>query len=180
MKGNAETSHKKKADKLSKEHNLLLLPPELAALHQACDLHIHDLEYLGTRPFCTYTNMRYLFYYGLVPSDSETTSAVARPARNAEVAILHTVKWLGSAQTNFAGGQGFYNFLTFLSPYLWKKSYTEIRQLMQMFVYEMMQIYCARCTRVVFSSVQLGSDGIRKVKDDGSLGDIVSRVVEDA
>ncbi|MHC1574813.1 MAG: anaerobic ribonucleoside-triphosphate reductase, partial [Candidatus Methanogasteraceae archaeon] len=51
--------------------------------------------------------------------------------------ILHAVKALGSAQTNFAGGQGFYNFLTFLAPYLEGMSYDEIEQLMQMFVYEM-------------------------------------------
>jgi anaerobic ribonucleoside-triphosphate reductase len=144
LKGNAETAHKKKADKLSKEQNLLLLPAELADLHNSGELHLHDLEYFGTRPFCSDTDMRYLFYYGLIPSGNASTSAVARPAKNAEVAILHCVKWLGSAQTNFAGGQGFYNFLTFLAPYTLGKSYTEIKQLMQMFVYEMMQMYVAR------------------------------------
>lgn len=165
LKGNAETSHKKKADKLSKEQNLLLLPPELAIKHNRGDLHIHDLEYFGTRPFCCDSDLRYLFFYGLVPSGNEATSAVASPARNAEVAILHAVKWLGSAQTNFAGGQGFYNFLTFLAPYLEDKSYEQIYQLMQMFVYEMMQMYCARGGQVVFSSVQL-SPGVPKIWRD--------------
>ena len=72
---------------------------------------------------------------------------------------------MGSAQTNFAGGQGFYNFLTFIAPYLEGKSEKEIRQLMQMFVYEMMQMMCARGGQTVFSSVQL-SPGVPKLWKD--------------
>jgi Oxygen-sensitive ribonucleoside-triphosphate reductase len=147
LKGNAETSHKKKADKLSKEQNLLLMPIDLAMMHNSGDFHIHDLEYFGTRPFCSDQDLRYIFYYGLIPSGEASTSAVAKPAQKAEVAILHAVKAMGSAQTNFAGGQGFYNFLTFLAPYLVCKDYDEIKQLMQMFVYEMMQMYVARACK---------------------------------
>lgn len=159
---NAETSHKRKADKMSKEQNLLLMPKELADLHLNGDLHIHDLEYMGTRPFCQDWDLRYFFYYGLMPDGVGTQSSVAKPAKNAEVAFLHAVKAMGSAQTNFAGGQGFYNFLTFMAPYLEGKSETEVRQLMQMFVYEMMQMMCARGGQTVFSSVQL-SPGVPKL-----------------
>lgn len=70
LKANAETSHKKKADKLSKEQNLLLLPPHLAQLHQIGDFHIHDLEYFGTRPFGS--DLRYLFN-GLIASEEAAT-----------------------------------------------------------------------------------------------------------
>ena len=159
---NAETSHKRKADKMSKEQNLLLMPKEIADLHLNGDFHIHDLEYMGTRPFCQDWDLRYFFYYGLMPDGVGTQSSVAKPAKNAEVAFLHAVKAMGSAQTNFAGGQGFYNFLTFIAPYLERKSETEIRQLMQMFVYEMMQMMCARGGQTVFSSVQL-SPGVPKL-----------------
>ena len=159
---NAETSHKRKADKMSKEQNLLLMPKELADLHMNGDFHIHDLEYMGTRPFCQDWDLRYFFYYGLMPDGVGTQSSVAKPAKNAEVAFLHAVKAMGSAQTNFAGGQGFYNFLTFIAPYLENKSEAEIKQLMQMFVYEMMQMMCARGGQTVFSSVQL-SPGVPKL-----------------
>jgi len=37
---------------MSKEQNLLLMPKDLADLHLNGDFHIHDLEYMGTRPFC--------------------------------------------------------------------------------------------------------------------------------
>ncbi len=155
LQDNAETSHKKKADKISKEQYLLLLPPYLADHHISGDLHIHDLEYFGTRPFCQDHDLRYFFYYGLMPDGRGTKASVAGPAKKPEVAILHAVKALGSAQTNFAGGQGFYNFLTFVAPYLEGLNYEEIKQLMQMFVYEMTQMMVARGGQLVFSSVQL-------------------------
>lgn len=324
---NAETSHKRKADKMSKEQNLLLLPERLANLHLDGACHVHDLEYFGTRPFCfsgdtklkiknnnnshvfsmfisevystidamcldssdlrnfcvltplgwkpilkitsrtlekneyllkirtassrelkvtpehripvfvyptykfsitiasdlhegdrlrlnilnTYTvdriisitkvpyegevydlfidgdeteeshmfyldngllvhncqdwDARYFFYYGLLPDGVGVQSSIAKPAKNAEVAILQLVKALGSAQTNFAGGQGMYNFLTFLAPYFEGKSEKEIKQLMQMFVYEMMQMFCARGGQVIFSSVQL-TPGVNRLWKD--------------
>ncbi len=141
---NAETSHKRKADKMSKEQNLLLMPERLANLHLSGTQYIHDLEYFGTRPFCQDWDARYCFYYGLMPDGVGTQSSIAKPSLKAEVAILHLVKLLGAAQTNFAGGQGLYNFLTFLAPYFEGKTEKEIKQLMQMFVYEMMQMMCAR------------------------------------
>ena len=105
LQENAETSHKKKADKISKEQYLLQLPPELADHHLSGEMHIHDLEYFGTRPFCQDWDLRYFFYYGLMPDGNGTKASVAGPAKRAEVAILHAVKALGSAQTNFAGGR---------------------------------------------------------------------------
>ncbi|VVB95274.1 Anaerobic ribonucleoside-triphosphate reductase [uncultured archaeon] len=165
LQENAETSHKKKADKMSKEQYLLMLPPRLADSHLNGDIHIHDLEYLGTRAFCQDWDLRYFFYYGLMPDGSGTKASVAGPAKKAEVAILHAVKALGSAQTNFAGGQGFYNFLTFMAPFFEGMDYKEIEQLMQMFVYEMTQMMVARGGQLVFSSVQL-SPGVPKLWRD--------------
>jgi len=104
---------------------------------------------------CQDWDLRYFFYYGLMPDGNGTKASVAGPAKRAEVAVLHAVKALGSAQTNFAGGQGYYNFLTFMAPYFEGLAYDEIRQLMQMFVYEMTQMMVARGGQLVFSSVQL-------------------------
>ncbi|MDH7597532.1 MAG: anaerobic ribonucleoside-triphosphate reductase [Methanothrix sp.] len=165
LQDNAETSHKKKADRLCKEQYLLMLPEKLAKAHRSGDIHVHDLEYFGTRPFCQDHDLRYFFYYGLMPDGRGNKASVAGPAKRPEVAILHAVKALGSAQTNFAGGQGFYNFLTFVAPYLEGLSYDEIKQLMQMFVYEMTQMMVARGGQLVFSSVQL-TPGVPKIWRD--------------
>ncbi|UCE15834.1 MAG: anaerobic ribonucleoside-triphosphate reductase, partial [Candidatus Bathyarchaeota archaeon] len=155
LQPNAETAHKRKADWVSGEEYLLLMPPKLADSHLSGDLHIHDLEYFGTRPFCQDWDLRYFFYYGLMPDGMGTRTSIAGPAKHAEVAILHTAKILASAQTNFAGGEGFYNFLVFLAPYVRGLSYERIKQLMQMMFFEYTQAYVARGGQLVFSNIQV-------------------------
>lgn len=157
LQPNPETFHKKKADKLSKEAYLLMMPAYVADAHIRGDIHIHDLEYWGTRPFCQDWDLRYFFYYGLMPDGTGTHTSVAGPAKHAEVAILHAAKVLGAAQTNFSGGQGFYNFTVFMSPYVRGLGDKEVHQLAQMFLYEMTQLYVARGGQPVFSSIQIES-----------------------
>ncbi len=155
LQPNPETAHKRKADWVSGEEYMLLMPTKIADAHLAGDLHIHDLEYFGTRPFCQDWDLRYFFYYGLMPDGIGTRTSIAGPAKHPEVAILHTAKILASAQTNFAGGEGFYNFLVFLAPYMRGLSYDKIRQLMQMMFFEYTQAYVARGGQLVFSNIQV-------------------------
>jgi ribonucleoside-triphosphate reductase len=155
LQPNPETAHKRKADWVSGEEYLLLMPPKIADAHLSGDLHIHDLEYFGTRPFCQDWDLRYFFYYGLMPDGLGTRTSIAGPAKHPEVAILHTAKILASAQTNFAGGEGFYNFLIFLAPYFRGLSYQRTRQLMQMMFFEYTQAYVARGGQLVFSNIQV-------------------------
>ena len=114
---------------------------------------------------CLDSDLRYFFYYGFVGDGTGDHTSFAAPAKRPEVAVLHAVKVLGSSQTNCAGGQGFYNFLTFLAPYFKDCSYDIYRQCMQLFVYEMTQMLVARGGQVVFSSVQL-SPGIPELWKD--------------
>ncbi len=155
LQPNPETAHKRKADWVSGEEYLLLMPPHIADAHLSGDLHIHDLEYFGTRPFCQDWDLRYFFYYGLMPDGLGTRTSIAGPAKHPEVAILHTAKILASAQTNFSGGEGFYNFLVFLAPYFRGLNYERVRQLMQMMFFEYTQAYVARGGQLVFSNIQV-------------------------
>jgi len=160
-----ETAHKLKADWVSKEEALLLLPEHLSNLHLDSNLHIHDLEYFTTRPFCCDHDLRYFFYYGLRADGTGEASSVATAAKSGEVAVLHAAKILASAQTNAAGGEGFFNFLVFLSPYFKNYTYKRIEQCLQMFIYEMTQMYAARGSQAVFSSFQL-QPGVPKMWRD--------------
>lgn len=155
LQPNPETSHKKKADRMSKEQYLLLMHPRIADAHLKGDIHIHDLEYFGTRPFCQNWDLRYFFYYGLMPDGIGFKTSVAGPAKHAEVAVLHSVKALAAAQTNFSGGEGYYNYLVFLAPYVRGLSYDRIKQLMQMMFYEFTQAYVARGGQLIFSNIQI-------------------------
>jgi len=67
LQPNPESSHKKKADRMCKEQYLLMMPPEIADAHLRGDMHIHDLEYFGTRSFCMDHDLRYFLYYGFMP-----------------------------------------------------------------------------------------------------------------
>lgn len=165
LQPNPETIHKKVADRVSKEAALLLLPPHLADAHLRGDLHIHDLGYFMTRPFCQDWDLRYFFYYGLLPDGTGSQTAAAKPAQHAEVAILHAAKVLASAQCSFAGGQGFYGFTYLLAPYLRGLPDEKIKQLAQMMLYELSQAYVARGGQLVFSSLQIEA-GVPKIWQD--------------
>lgn len=152
---NPETMHKRIADYIASKGALMLLPPRLADMHLNGDIHIHDLEYFTSRPFCQNLDLRYFIYYGLIPDGVGNRLPVAGPSKKAEVVVLHSAKALGCDQTCFAGGQGFQNWNLFIAPFLEGLSYDEIKQLMQMFIYEMGQMIVARGSQAVFSSVQL-------------------------
>jgi len=139
---NAETKHKQKADQVAKEQALLTIPQHLAHAHLRGDIHIHDLEYFTTRTFCMDWDLRFFFYYGLDPDCTGKTN-IATAAMQPTVALLHAAKILGSAQTNF------------IAPYLEGLAYKEVKQLMQMFIFEISQTMVARGAQVVFSSIQL-------------------------
>ncbi|MFW9934531.1 MAG: anaerobic ribonucleoside-triphosphate reductase, partial [Candidatus Thorarchaeota archaeon] len=168
MQPNPETIHKKIADRLCKEAYLLMLPPELADAHLAGDIHIHDLEYFGTRPFCADYDARYFFKYGLMCDGLGERTAVAKPASYPTVAILHLIKVLAAGQTNCAGGQGLFNFNVFLAPFLRGKSPREIKQLAQTILFEANETYVSRGGQLVFSSIQLES-GIPKIWRDAPV-----------
>jgi ribonucleoside-triphosphate reductase len=138
LQHNPETIHKLVADWVMKEYALLkALPLHLADAHMRGEIHIHDLEYFATRPYCFQHDLRWFLKNGLKVDGTGENTAVAGPAKNAEVAILHAAKALAAAQTNFAGGQGLDFFNVWLAPYMAGKSYKEIKQLAQMFIYEM-------------------------------------------
>jgi ribonucleoside-triphosphate reductase len=82
-------------------------------------------------------------------------TAVAGPAKHPEVAILHAAKALAAAQTNWAGGQGYDFFNVWLAPFVRGMSYERMKQLAQMYIYEMSQMYVARGGQTVFSSIAL-------------------------
>ena len=148
-----EAQHFAMGSALAKQAMLNYLPPELAQLHINGDCHVHDSDRFLECSFCRTLDLRYFFYYGLYVDGNGRTTPVAGPAKHATVALLHAAKALGASATNFAGGQEFNYFNVFISPYLYNKSYDEIYQLMQLFVYEMSQMVSRG--QSVFSSIQI-------------------------
>lgn len=162
---NPETIHKLMADQISREYALInILPIDLADSHMRGEMHIHDLDYF-IRPFCFSHDIRFFLKNGFKADGVGTHTAVAGPAKRAEVAFLHATKVLAAAQTNCAGGQGFSYFNTFLAPYIRGMDYDKVKQLAQMFIYELSQMYVARGGQVVFSSIDCDMSVSKQFRD---------------
>ncbi len=175
---NPETIHKLMGDQMIKEYTLTkILPRDLANAHINGQVHIHDLDYFPMRPFCFSHDIRFFLRNGFKPDGTGDHATIAGPAKTPEVAFLHAAKVLAAAQTNCAGGQGFSYFNTFLAPVIKGLSYKQVKQLAQMFVFEMGQMYVARGGQTVFSSIDLDMTvpkmfrDIRAVELGGKLGD---------
>ncbi|MBU3904757.1 MAG: hypothetical protein KJ906_01245 [Nanoarchaeota archaeon] len=135
---NPETIHKIMADRVSKEYTLTkILPKEMANAHMNGSIHIHDMDYFFSRPFCFSHDVRFFLKHGFKPDGTGRHTSIAGPAKNAEVAFLHAAKILAASQTNCAGGQGFSFFNTFMAPAVSGLSEKQMKQLAQMFIYEM-------------------------------------------
>ena len=142
---NPETIHKLMGDQMIKEYTLTkILPKELANAHISGQVHIHDLDYFPMRPFCFSHDVRFFLKNGFKPDGTGDHATIAGPAKTPEVAFLHAAKVLAAAQTNCAGGQGFSYFNTFLAPVVRGLNYKQVKQLAQMFVFEMGQMYVER------------------------------------
>ena len=119
----------------------------------------------STRPFCFSHDIRFFLKHGLKVDGVGNHTAVAGPARKPDVAFLHAAKVLASAQVNCAGGQGFSYFNTFLAPYVAGLPYEKVKQLAQMFIYEMSMMYVARGGQTVFSSIDCDMEVPEQFKD---------------
>lgn len=153
---NPETLHKLIADEVLKEYALLRVIPKSAAdAHIRGLLHIHDLDYFVLRPFCFSHDLRFFLRNGYCADGQGIHTAAAGPARHGPVAILHAAKILASSQVNCGGGQGYNWFNTYMAPFLRGKSYKDAKQLAQMFLFEMSQMYIARGGQTIFSSIDI-------------------------
>lgn len=156
LQQNPETIHKLIADNVIREYTMLkVIPTQLGDLHMRGAIHIHELEYFPTRPFCQSHDSRFFFKNGFVADGTGTHTAVAGPAKKADVAILHALKVLQASQVNCGGGQGLHNFNVFMAPYLRGLDYDYLKQLAQTMFFELGEMYVARGGQTVFSSVSL-------------------------
>ncbi|HIP16856.1 MAG TPA: anaerobic ribonucleoside-triphosphate reductase [Methanothermococcus okinawensis] len=163
---NPESIHKWVADETMKQYALLeVFPKHIADAHMRGDIHLHDLEYAAIRPVCCQHDLRHFFMHGLKVDGTGRHTSVSKPAKHAEVAIQHAAKVLSAAQCEMSGGQSIDEFNIWLSPYMKGLPYKRIKQLMQMFIYEMNQMYVARGGQTVFSSINLELEVPEYLKD---------------
>lgn len=142
-------------DSIAKEYALLTMPQECAEAHKNGLIHIHDLEYYNTRPNCFNADLRFFAKNGLKIDGKGDMGSVAKPAKSLEVLLNHMLQAWMSGATVFSGGQGYVNFNTLLSPFCRGRTYEEIKQAIQMFIFNCNMSLICRGGQVLFSSIAL-------------------------
>lgn len=178
MMHNPETIHKYVADEALKQYALLhVLPSHLADAHMSGDIHIHDLEYFAARPLnCLQHDIRAFIRYGLKVDGTGDHTSVAGAPSHMETLMNHTGEIMLAAQQNMSGGQAMSFWNVFVAPFARGRSYEDIKQSVQMLIYNLNMAYAARGSQVPFTSMQL-EFGVPKFLEDvtayGPKGEVV-------
>ena len=105
---------------------------EIAKAHRNCDIHIHDLSMLTG--YCAGWSLKQLIKEGLGGVPGKITSS---PAGHLSTLCNQMVNFLGIMQNEWAGGQAFSSFDTYLAPFVRvdNLSQKEVEQCIQSFIY---------------------------------------------
>lgn len=157
-------------DSIAKEYALLDMPEECAKAHIDGYLHHHDLEYFHTRPNCFNADLRFYAKNGLKVDGKGDMGSVAKPAKTLEVLLNHMLQaWMAGAVV-FSGGQGYVNFNTLLAPFAKGRTYDDIKQAIQGFIFNCNMSLICRGGQVLFSSIGLDLSIPDVLKDEPAIG----------
>lgn len=140
-------------DSIAKQYALQDMPEHCAKAHMDGFVHHHDLEFFHTRPNCMNYDLRFFAKNGLMIDGKGLMGSVAKPAKTLEVILNHMLQaWMAGAVV-FSGGQGYVNFNTLLAPYARGRSYEEIKQAIQGFIFNCNMSLVCRGGQILFSSI---------------------------
>ena len=157
-------------DSIAKEYALLTMPEHCAKNHIDGFIHHHDLEYFNTRPNCMNYDIRFFAKNGLKVDGIGLMGSVAKPAKSLEVLLNHLLQaWMAGA-TVFSGGQGYANFNTMLAPFARGRTYEDIKQAIQGFVYNCNMSLICRGGQVLFTSIGVDLSIPKVLADKPAIG----------
>lgn len=157
-------------DSVAKEYALLDMPKECADAHIQGLCHHHDLEYFHTRPNCFNADLRFFAKNGLKIDGVGLMGSVAQPAKSLEVLLNHLLQaWMAGAVV-FSGGQGYVNFNTLLAPFAKGRTYNEIKQAIQGFIYNCNMSLICRGGQCLFSSIGIDLSIPDVLKNEPAIG----------
>jgi len=100
-------------------------------------------------------DIRTFIKYGLKVDGTGDHTSVAAPPNHMETLMNHTGEIMLAAQQNMSGGQGMSLWNVFVAPFARGRSYDEIKQSVQMLIYNLNMAYAARGSQVPFTSLAL-------------------------
>lgn len=157
-------------DSIAKEYALLTMPSDVAQAHKEGYIHIHDLEFYSTRANCCNYDLRFFARNGLKIDGTGDCGAVAQPAKSLEVLLNHMLQaWMAGA-TTFSGGQGYVNFNTLLAPFAKGRTYEDIKQAIQGFIFNCNMSLVCRGGQILFSSISLDLSCPEPLANEPAIG----------
>jgi len=111
-----------------------IYPEAIRKVHEAKDLHIHDLGCLGA--YCVGWDLKDMLMTGF---KGVAGKVECKPAKHFNTALGHIVNFFYTLQGETAGAQAFSNFDTLLAPFIRYDGldYKEVKQRMQGFLFNM-------------------------------------------
>jgi ribonucleoside-triphosphate reductase len=140
------------AEGIKREFSLYdVFTPDIGEAHIAGDIHIHGLGYID-RPFSCCQTLEYLKIHGLNLPQAINS---AKPAKYAEVLLLHMVRFSAILQGHFTGTISWDALNISFSPYLGGMTDKEVRQFAQMLIYEFSQLSATRGGQALYTDIHL-------------------------
>ena len=150
-----EAVHRVMSDQIAREYALInVLPIDLADAHMSGQIHIHDLNYFPLRPTTFSHDLRFFLQRGLQVDGSGEYTATAGPAKHPQSAFMHALKVMIAGQTECSREQYIEDFNIILAPYVRGLDHSQIRQLIQMFFYEVSQTSVGRGGHAIYAALE--------------------------
>jgi ribonucleoside-triphosphate reductase (formate) len=148
-----EAVHKVMSDQIAREYALInVLPFDLADAHLSGQIHIHDLNYFTLRPTTFSHDLRFFLTRGLKVDGTGEYTATSGPAKRAQSAFMHALKVIIAGQTECSREQYIEDFNVILAPYIRGLGYDEVKQLMQMLLYEVSQTSVGKGGQAIYAA----------------------------
>ena len=157
-------------DSIAKQYALQDMPTECAQAHIDGFVHHHDLEFFHTRPNCMNYDLRFFAKNGLKIDGKGLMGSVAKPAKTLEVLLNHLLQAFMAGAVVFSGGQGYVNFNTLLAPFARGRTYEEIKQAIQGFIFNCNMSLVCRGGQILFSSIGVDLSIPDVLKNEPAIG----------
>ena len=181
MDYNPEMIAKYAYDSIAKEYALSTMPKDCAEAHIDGFVHHHDMEHFALRPNCMNFDLRFFAKNGLMIDGHGVMGSVAKPAKSLEVLLNHLLQAFMAGATVFSGGMGYTNFNTLLSSFAKGRSYKEIKQAIQGFVYNCNMSLVCRGGQILFSNLGIDLSCPDVLKDEPAVcpGGVINGTYKD-
>ena len=157
-------------DSIAKQYALQDMPKHCAEAHIQGLVHHHDLEFFHTRPNCMNFDLRFFAKNGLKIDGHGVMGSVAKPAKTLEVLLNHLLQAFMAGAVVFSGGQGYVNFNTLLAPFARGRSYEEIKQAIQGFIFNCNMSLVCRGGQILFSSIGVDLSVPKVLANEPAIG----------